>query len=103
MAEAKETKEKKSDMAPVVDPWTIVKHPMLTEKNIGRIETENKLVFVVRRDANKKQIKWAIETALNVKIEGINTLIDRDGEKKAIVKLSKEYRASDIATRFGML
>lgn len=103
MAEVKEKKEKKSDMIPVVDPWTIVSHPVLTEKNISRIETENKLVFVVRSEANKKQIKWAVETALNVKVTDVNTLVDRDGVKKAMVRLAKEYKASDIATRFGML
>ena len=103
MAEAKETKVKKGDMTSAVDPWTIVSHPTLTEKNIGRIETENKLVFVVRSEANKKQIKWAVETALKVKVTDVNTLVDRDGVKKAMVRLSKEFKASDIATRFGML
>jgi len=102
LAETKK-EEKKAEGDQQVDPWTIVSHPMLSEKSIGRIETENKLVFVVKSEANKKQIKWAIETALKVKVVNVNTLVDRDGVKKAMVRLSKEFRASDIATRFGML
>ena len=85
------------------DPWKILQHPVLTEKNIRAVETENKLAFIVRREASKQQIKWAVESALSVRIEKINTLIDRNGKKKAIVKLAPEFRAVDIATRFGML
>ncbi|MFQ6010179.1 MAG: 50S ribosomal protein L23 [Candidatus Aenigmatarchaeota archaeon] len=86
-----------------MDPWSIIYHPLLTEKAIGMVEKENKLMFIVSRKANKKQIRWAIETALEVKVDSINTLIDKRGKKRAIVKLSKEFNAADIATRFGML
>lgn len=86
-----------------VDPWTILSYPLLTEKSIGRIETENKLVFIVNRKSSKKQIKWATEKAFSVKVTGVQTLIDRKGRKKAWVQLSKEYPAADIATRLGML
>ena len=85
------------------DPWKILQHPVLTEKNIRAVEMENKLAFIVRREASKQQIKWAVESALSVRIEKINTLIDRNGKKKAIVKLAPEFKAVDIATRFGML
>ena len=86
-----------------VDPWTILDYPLLTEKSIGRIETENKLVFIVKRKSNKRQIKWAAEKAFNVKVTDVKTLIDRKGRKKAWIQLAKEYPASDIATRLGML
>jgi len=101
MAEKKESKEKGPSVEH--DPWAIISYPLLTEKSIGGIERENKLMFIVKQDASKTQIRWAVENALGVKTESINTLIDRDGMKKAIVKLSKEFKASDIATRFGML
>ncbi|MDD5416352.1 MAG: 50S ribosomal protein L23 [Candidatus Aenigmarchaeota archaeon] len=87
----------------IVDPWTIVSHPMLTEKAIGKIESENKLVFIVKRTSSKKQIKWAVEKAFNVKVDAVNVMISQKGHKKAWVKLSKDFSASDIATRFGML
>ncbi|MBN2202605.1 MAG: 50S ribosomal protein L23 [Candidatus Aenigmarchaeota archaeon] len=86
-----------------MDPWTILQYPLLTEKSISRIETENKLVFIVDRKSNKKQVKWATEKAFNVKVIEVRTLIDRKGRKKAWVQLAKEYQAADIATRLGML
>jgi len=86
-----------------VDPFTIITHPLLTEKALGKVETENKLVFIVKRKVDKKQIRWAVEKALDVKVVNVNTLIDRKGRKKAVVKLSKEFSAADIAMRFGML
>ena len=87
----------------MVDPWTILLYPLLTEKAIGKIETENKLVFIVDRKSSKKQIQWATEKAFNVKVVNVKTLIDNKGRKKAWVKLSKEYPATEIATRLGML
>jgi large subunit ribosomal protein L23 len=105
MADKKDekAKQKKDERAPLVDPWSILLHPLLTEKAIGKIESENKLVFIVNRNSDKKQIKWAIERAFSVKVDNVTTLLDRKGRKKAWIKLSKEYSASDIATRLGML
>ena len=95
--------EKKEEKIPTVDPWTILSYPLLTEKSIGRIESENKLVFIVNRKSSKKQIKWATEKAFSVKVTDVKTLIDRKGRKKAWIQLAKEYPATDIATRLGML
>lgn len=92
-----------AEKLPVVDPWTIIKYPLLTEKSIAKIETENKLVFVVSRSANKKQIRWAIERALGVKVDKVATLVDQKGKKKAWITINKKDSALDIATRFGML
>lgn len=85
------------------DPWKILLYPLLTEKAIGKIETENKLAFIVRRNSNKKQIKWAVEKALDVKVISVNTMIDRKGRKKSWIKLSKDTPALDVATRLGMM
>jgi large subunit ribosomal protein L23 len=85
------------------DPWDILLHPLLTEKAIGKIEKENKLVFIVNRNSSKKQIEWAMEKAFEVKVDKVTTMIDRKGRKKAWIKLSKEFSAADIATRLGML
>ena len=86
-----------------VDPWSIINYPLLSEKAIGKIETENKLVFMVDRKSTKKQIKWAVEKALEVKVDNVRTMITQKGKKKAWVKLAKDFSAGDIATRFGML
>jgi ribosomal protein uL23 len=95
--------EKKEEKMPLMDPWTVLLYPLLTEKSIGRIESENKLVFIVKRKSNKKQIRWATEKAFNVKVTDVKTLIDRKGRKKAWIQLAKEYPAAEIATRLGML
>ncbi|MEM3325256.1 MAG: 50S ribosomal protein L23, partial [Thermoplasmata archaeon] len=75
--------------------------PYVTEKTMMLIEKENKLTFIVRRDANRSQVKWAVEKIFNVKVEKINILITREG-KKAVVKLKPEYRADEIAVRIGI-
>jgi ribosomal protein uL23 len=85
------------------DPWKILKYPHLTEKSIGLVEKENRLVFIVDERATKSQIKSAVERGFEVKVLSVNTLTDMKGRKKAFVKLSPEYNAIDVATRLGML
>ena len=85
------------------DPMEILLYPSLTEKCVGMVERENKIVFIVRKSANKAEIKKAFEELFNVKVEKVNTLVDAKGNKKAYIKLAKEYNAVDIATRLGML
>jgi len=81
----------------------VIIRPHLTEKTLRLIEQANTLTFIVDRRATKKQIKEEVERMFGVKVEKVNTLITMDGKKKAYVKLSKEYSASDIATRMGMV
>ncbi len=85
------------------DPYRILKAPISTEKAVRIINEENKLAFYVDRRANKKEIKRAVEEALDVKVEKVWTIITVDGRKKAYVKLTPEYRASDIAAKLGVI
>ncbi len=85
------------------DPYKILKAPISTEKVVRMINEENKLAFFVDRRANKKEIKRAVEEALDVKVEKIWTIITIDGRKKAYVKLSPKYRASDVAAKLGII
>jgi large subunit ribosomal protein L23 len=86
-----------------MDPFKILKYPHLTEKSISLIEKENKIVFVVDKKANKKQIKEAFEKLFEVKVDEVNTLITRKGEKKAFIKINPKFKASDIATKLGLV
>jgi len=86
-----------------VDPYKVIIRPLQTEKAIRLIEQNNTLTFIVDRRANKKQIKEAIEKLFNVKVEKVNTLITPRGEKKAYVKLAKEYSAAEVAAKLGIL
>jgi len=80
-----------------------LKYPLTTEKAIRLIDMENKLVFVVERDATKAIIKQEVEAAFNVKVVAVNTLIGPDGKKRAYVKLSPETPAIDLATKLGLM
>ncbi len=67
-----------------------------TEKAYTLAEKYNYLTVKVARWANKKLIKEAIEKLYGVKVVKVNTLIDRDGYKKAYVKLSPEHKALTV-------
>jgi large subunit ribosomal protein L23 len=86
-----------------MDPYKILLYPHLTEKSIGLIEKENKIVFIVNRKANKKQIKEAFEKLFEVKVDKVNTLITRKGEKKAFIKINPKFKASDVAAKLGIV
>ena len=80
----------------------VIKYPLSTEKSIRLMESENKLIFVVDRRADKKDIKKAIEDIFKVKVKEVNTYI-LNGEKRAYVKFSEETPAIDIATNLGLM
>jgi large subunit ribosomal protein L23 len=86
-----------------MDPHKILKYSYMTEKSVGLIEKENKIVFIVERKASKKQIKEAFEKLFDVKVDKINTLITLKGNKKAFIKLKPEYSASDVAVKLGIV
>ncbi|MDW7970339.1 MAG: 50S ribosomal protein L23 [Nitrososphaerota archaeon] len=86
-----------------MDPHEIIIRPVSTESAIERIERENKLIFIVNITSNKKMIKDAFEKLYGVKVERVNTYITPKGEKRAIIKLNKEYSASELATKLGLL
>ncbi|MEW6328909.1 MAG: 50S ribosomal protein L23 [Candidatus Micrarchaeota archaeon] len=77
----------------------ILRYPVTTERAIGMIEKENKIVFVVDKRANKREIKNEVEKTYNVKVARITTLITAKGEKRAFVKLAKGFSADDIAAK----
>jgi len=82
---------------------TILEAALTTEKAIRLLETENSVTFIVDRRASKNEIKREVERVFNVKVERVNTMITHKGKKKAIVKLTKEYKAMDVATKLGVL
>ena len=86
-----------------MEPYSIIRNPLATEKAVRLMESENKLVFIVDRKANKFQIKEAIETLFNVKIDNVNSLILKNGRKKVYATLNKDYKALDVATKLGMM
>lgn len=56
----------------------VIKRPLLlTEKGNALRETQNQYLFEVARGANKIEIKDAVETLFNVKVEEVRTMIVR--------------------------
>lgn len=53
----------------------ILKRPILTEKSASLGEKSSKFVFMVDIQANKIQIKTAIEQMYGVTVHGVNTMI----------------------------
>ncbi|MFT4312796.1 MAG: 50S ribosomal protein L23 [Candidatus Woesearchaeota archaeon] len=81
----------------------VVKYAVSNEKSIRLMESENKLVFVVDKKANKADIKSAIESFFKVKVESVRTLHARDGTKRAYVRFAIENPAIDVATELGLI
>lgn len=83
--------------------FMIVKYPLLSEKAVGLIERDNKLVFMVESTATKPQIKKAVEDLYKIKVSNITTAITMEGTKKAYVRLAPEFKASDLAAKLKIL
>jgi large subunit ribosomal protein L23 len=62
------------------DHRDILLAPVVSEKSYGLLD-ENKYTFLVRTDANKTEIKIAVEKVFGVKVNGVNT-INREGKRK---------------------
>ena len=80
----------------------IIKAPIITEKSADLAQNQNTITFSVDVNANKTQIKQAIEKIFNVKVESVNTVNVKPKKKrigryagktnkvkKAIVKLAE--------------
>jgi len=79
----------------------VILHPLVSEKTSIMMEKENKLEFKVPISVSKKEIKEAVEKKYGVKVEKVNTRIDRNG-KRAIVKLASPYKAEEIGMKIGV-
>lgn len=55
------------------DPREIIKRPVVTEKTTRLMNEENKYTFVVALDAEKVEIKRAIEELFKVKVLDVTT------------------------------
>ncbi|MGL4438167.1 MAG: 50S ribosomal protein L23 [Bosea sp. (in: a-proteobacteria)] len=94
-----------------MDPrhYDVIVSPVITEK-ATILSEQNKVVFKVRKDATKPQIKAAVEKLFDVKVKAVNTILtegkmkvfkgrlgQRSDVKKAIVTL-EEGQKIDVTT-----
>ncbi len=92
----------------IPDPRDVILKPVISEKSYGLLE-KSKYTFVVAPDANKTEIKIAVQKIFGVQVVSVNTL-NRPGKRKrtrsgygkrkdtkrAIVTLSAESKPIEI-------
>jgi len=76
--------------------------PIVTEKAVMKIESENLLTFATGKEKTKDEIKKEVEELFEVKVARVRTLV-RDNKKYAYVKLKKEFLAIDVVTKLGLM
>ena len=87
------------------DPRQVILRPLMTEKSMRQKEEQNTVAFRVRPDANKVEIRTAVEQVFNVKVTDVRTAsfegkLKRMGRhvgrradwKKAIVTLAPGHK-----------
>jgi large subunit ribosomal protein L23 len=81
----------------------IILAPVVTEKTAGITADGNKAVFKVAKDANKVQIKQAVEEAFNVKVSNVNTINVRPKKKRVgrYTGATKAYKKAIITLAEG--
>ena len=67
-------------MTTIADPRDIIVAPVVSEKSYSVLD-QNWYTFLVHPDANKTQIKIAVEQVFNVRVLDVNTL-NRQGKRK---------------------
>jgi large subunit ribosomal protein L23 len=64
----------------VKDPRDVILSPVVSEKSYALLDA-NTYTFIVRKDANKTEIKEAIQAIFEVRVTNVNTL-HRKGKRK---------------------
>jgi large subunit ribosomal protein L23 len=64
----------------IADPRDVLIKPVISEKSY-RLVDDGKYTFLVAPDANKTQIRQAVEQVFRVKVTGVNT-INRPGKRR---------------------
>lgn len=85
------------------DKFSVLVHPLNTEKANKSMTERNTLTFLVHPRANKIQIKKAFNDIYHAKPKSVNTLVRPDGKKKAFIRLRPEDEALGIASKMGMI
>ena len=80
----------------------VIDSPVVTEKATLNMEN-NKYTFRVAKDATKFEIKEAVETLFNVKVEAVNTLITKGKVKrfKGVVGKRASYKKAVVSLAAG--
>ena len=86
------------------DPRDILFAPVVSEKSYGLLDA-NKYTFIVRPDANKTEIKIAVEKVFGVKVDSVNT-INRKGKSRRTkfgIGKRKDTKRAIVSLREGSI
>ncbi|HPC54584.1 MAG TPA: 50S ribosomal protein L23 [Methanolinea sp.] len=81
----------------------VLRYPYVTEKAMMMLENQNKLQFIVDKNATKKEIKREIERAFEQEVTDVSTMMTMDGKKKAVISFANEKAAEEILSRLGIM
>lgn len=76
-------------MAIALNHYDVIVAPVITEKSTEASEN-NQIVFKVRNDATKPEIKAAIEALFQVKVTAVNTLVRKGKLKRFRGRLGRQ-------------
>ncbi|MFQ5445024.1 MAG: 50S ribosomal protein L23 [Nitrospinales bacterium] len=83
--------------------YQIIEKPLITEKSTVMLHEKNRVTFRVRKDANKVQIKRAVEKIFNVKVLGVN-IVNVKGKYKRFgreIGLTKSWKKAILQLKEG--
>jgi len=92
------------------DPRAVIRHPIVTEKSLMARDENGQYILAVVIDANKHQVRAAVEELFHVHVKDVNIMRvkgkrkrlgrfegKRSDWKKAVVRLAKGERIEELA------
>ena len=83
-------------------PYEVLRRPLITEKNTS-LQTLGKYAFEVAGEANKQQVKQAVEKAFKVKVTAVN-VISVPGKERRIGRskvLTQSWKKAIVTLKSG--
>ena len=71
-----------------MEKTTVIIKPLITEKTTHQQNVRNTYAFEVRKDANKNQIRNAIESLYNVKVIDVRTQVRKGKPRRSRFKIT---------------
>jgi large subunit ribosomal protein L23 len=81
----------------------VLKYPFVTEKAMMMLESQNKLQFLVEREATKIQIAKEIERSFGQEVKSVRTVMTTKGQKKAVISFTNDKAAEEVLSRLGIM
>lgn len=85
------------------DPYGIILGPLVTEKSLAQNTERYKASFLVKPDANKHEIRTAVERIFAVKVIDVNTIYIRGKWKRTRMREGKrpDQKKAIVTLRAG--